>query len=162
MARDGTNRGGARIGAGRPRKKENQEFQVPAFKAYLATKQKNGSETCAAEVYRETFAWLEKCGCAEMVSPQIVESFAQLIARHVQAEETISQMGFFMKHPTTGEPMTNPIVRVSLDYFKAAQQVYWQIQQAVNIHADDDACDIMEFLTPLGDEDDDSDEDPAD
>lgn len=150
MAKDGTNRGGARIGAGRKKKNENQDFKVPAFKAYLATKQKNGSETCAAEVYRETFAWLEKCECADMVSPQIVESFSQLIARHVQAEEAINTTGFLARHPTTSEPIANPLIRISLDYYKSAAQAYYQIQQVVNEHGAG-TCDIMSIL-PLGGE----------
>lgn len=80
MAKDGTNRGGARVGAGRKSKAlvdkinagtsaqilelpEPAVFEgedVPPVKEYLKAKQKAGKDLCAEEVYKETWNWL-KC-----------------------------------------------------------------------------------------------------
>ena len=74
MAKDGTNRGGARVGAGRKSKAlvdkinegtsaqilelpEPPVFEgedVPPVKEYLKAKQKMGKDLCAEEVYKET------------------------------------------------------------------------------------------------------------
>ncbi len=74
MAKDGTNRGGQRVGAGRkskpladkinngtpvtvmelPEPPEIDGMDVPPVREYLKAKQKNGKDFCAAEVYEET------------------------------------------------------------------------------------------------------------
>lgn len=148
MAKDGTRRGGARIGAGRKKKSledkilegqvlepeplnlEPSDFEIPAPKEYILAEQKTG-RFYAGEVYDATYAWLKKCGCAESVTPQLIEDYAQMIARHIQAEEILTRAGLLAKHPTTGEPTTSPFVKISLDYLKAAQQIWYQIYQIV-------------------------------
>ena len=163
MAKDGTNRGGARIGAGRPRKNENHEFQIPNPKEYLAAEQYKGKnrqpcgQTCAAQVYQDTFDFLTGCDCAEYVNPQLVENFAQMTARHVQAEQEISRTGLVAGHPTTGEPIISPLVRVSLEYLKAAQAAWYQIQAVVNEHAADSAFDAANILGGMNHDSDDED-----
>lgn len=87
MAKDGTNRGGARIGAGakkkpladriaegNPGKREltvidftdstvDLEGQpMPKPSKMLSAKQKNGKKLVAAEVYKKTWNWL-RCSC---------------------------------------------------------------------------------------------------
>lgn len=148
MAKDGTSRGGARIGAGRKKKSledkllegkvstpqplisEPSMFEIPAPKEYMSAEQKTG-RFYAEQVYNDTFSWLKCCGCAEMVLPQLVESFAQTLARHIQAEELLTRTGLLSKHPTTGEPTTSPFVKISIDYLKIAQQIWLQIHQTV-------------------------------
>lgn len=149
MAKDGTNRGGARIGAGR--KKKNHTVQIPKLKEYLEAEQRGGGQTCAAQVYQDTFDWLAGCDCAEYVNPQLVETFAQAVSRHVQAESEISRTGFIARHPTTGEPMRSPLVQISLDYLKAAQAAWYSIQQIVDAHTTtDDADDLLDLLGGVG------------
>lgn len=166
MAKDGTTRGGARIGAGRKSKsveekrlegvenlpqkiKENQK-KIKNPKPYLAETQKDGTKTFARQIYRETYDWLQKYNCADSISAQLVESFSEVMARHIQAEMQISQTGFIIRQPTTGEPILSPLVKVSLDYLKAAQQIWYQISQAVKengtFNAADEAVDAMENL----------------
>lgn len=148
MAKDGTKRGGARIGAGRKKKSleekllegqvlspellnlEPSAFEIPPPKEYISAEQKTG-RFYAETVYRETFSWLKSCSCAELVTPQLVEDYAQTIARHIQAEEILTRAGLLAKHPTTGEPTTSPFVKISLDYLKAANQLWLQIYQIV-------------------------------
>lgn len=164
MAKDGTNRGGMRIGAGRKRKPleerllegkivapeidAQEDFKIPPPKKYL-TADKNTGTAYAGKIYRETYEYLKKQGCAEIILPQLVSNFAQAISQHIQAEEAIGQTGFLSRHPTTGEPMTNPLVRVSLDYLKMAQQIWYTIFQTVkenSTSAGGTATDTMELI----------------
>lgn len=75
MAKDGTNRGGSRIGAGRKPKSLHDQIQagqdaqvidlptptnleghvMPPVKKYLKAKQKNGLEFDAADIFKETW-----------------------------------------------------------------------------------------------------------
>ena len=93
MARDGTGRGGARVGAGRKKKaltdrindggtamvldlpepSEMSGEEMPPVKDYLKAKQKSGKNFCAAEVYEETWKWLRERGCDRLVNIQLVE-----------------------------------------------------------------------------------------
>ena len=111
MAKDGTNRGGARIGAGakkkpladriaegNPGKREltvidftdstvDLEGQpMPKPSKMLSAKQKNGKKLVAAEVYKKTWNWLHERGCAALVSPELLERYAMSVARWIQCE----------------------------------------------------------------------------
>ena len=81
MAKDGTNRGGARPGTGRKPKVLTEKISegkvaevlmepaalegadVPPVKDFLKSPQKSGRELVAEEVYKETFVWLKARGC---------------------------------------------------------------------------------------------------
>jgi len=151
MAKDGTQRGGARIGAGKKRtpladkivegRLEGVEILTsptelnadnpPTPKKYLSAKQKDGGKTYAKKIYNETWLWLKAHGCAGLVTQQLIEGYAQVSARHIQCEEFLSKYGLLSRHPTTGEPTTSPFVRMSLDYLKQASQLWYQIFQVV-------------------------------
>ena len=85
MAKDGTNRGGFRVGAGRKPKaitekiesgnpggrpltvvsldsqaSELQGEDMPPVREYMKSKQKDGSVLYAEEIYNETWEWLKK------------------------------------------------------------------------------------------------------
>ena len=166
MARDGTNRGGLRIGAGRKRKSLEErilegemiqpeilgasgDFKIPPPKKYLTVDSKNG-KVYAERIYLETYEYLKMCGCAEIVLPQLVSNFAEAVSQHIQAEEVIKQTGFLSRHPTTGEPMANPLVKISLDYLKMAQQIWYTIFQLVKENSvstgGGSATDTMELI----------------
>ena len=168
MAKDGTRRGGTRIGAGRKKKalsekiiegkftgeKSNEkikEFEIPSPKEYLSAEQKLTGKTYAEEIYKKTYEWLNNCGCGELVTPQLVENYAQMIARHIQCEELSTKTGLLAKHPTTGEPIASPFVKMSLDYLKSANQLWYQIYQIVKENSTSDSGfnnrnDLMEKL----------------
>ena len=168
MAKDGTKRGGARIGAGRKKKSleekilegkslpnettSNDKFKTPKPKEYLSAEQKMGI-THAAEIYNATYEWLKGRGCAEIVTPQLIENYSQMIGRHIQCEELLNQTGLLAKHPTTGDPIASPFVRMSLDYLKSAQQLWYQIWQIARENAvqgaGDSANDEMENILRL-------------
>ena len=144
MAKDGTGRGGARIGAGRKPKslrekilegvenlpqniKENQT-KIKNPKSYLSDKQKDNSITFARQIYRETYNWLEKNNCAEIVPQMLIENFAQTTARYIQAEQAISKTGL-LAYSATGAITATPLIKISLEYLKTAQNVFCQIYQ---------------------------------
>ena len=151
MAKDGTNRGGARVGSGRKPKAladkiskgssamamelpEPPAFEgadVPPIKEYLKARQKNGKDLCAAEVYEETWKWLKERGCDRLVNSQLVEQYAMSVSRWIQCEECISEYGFLAKHPTTGNAIASPYVSMSQTYMKQVNQIWYQIYQIV-------------------------------
>lgn len=152
MAKDGTMRGGVRIGAGRKKKSLNEkilegqvaefdsvaslgeEFELLPMKQYLKTEQKGGDKLLTEEIYEETYKWLHSVGCAELVTKQMVEDYAMTKARHIQCEELLSRFGLLAKHPTTGEPTANPFVKMSIDYMKQSSQIWYQIYAVVKEH----------------------------
>ena len=61
---------------------------IHIFKA----KQKNGSDLCAEEIFRETWLWLKARGCEMLVNNQLIEQYAMSVARWIQCEEAISDV----------------------------------------------------------------------
>lgn len=155
MAKDGTNRGGARPGTGPKRKPLVEKIQdgktkgamvlsdvlpqptdlegdeIPEVRDYLKAKQKDGSTLCAEEVFKETYLWLRQRGCETLVSKQLIEQYAMSVARFIQCEEAISQFGYLAKHPTTGNAIASPFVSMSRDYKKQVNADWFQIYQIV-------------------------------
>ena len=151
MAKDGTNRGGARPGTG-PKKRplidkindgkaensmvlpEPVEFEgadVPPIKDYLKATQKNGKSLCAEDVFVSTYKWLKTCGCEKLVNVQLIEQYAMSVSRWIQCEEAISEFGFLAKHPTTGNAIASPYVAMSRDYMKQVNSTWFSIYQIV-------------------------------
>jgi hypothetical protein len=155
VAKDGTNRGGARIGAGQKKKALSDkilegnpgrrkltvvEFNtaadlegepMPPPREYLAAKQKNGKELLAIEIYEKTWQWLKDRGCAQLVTPQLLEQYAMSVSRWIQCEECITEFGFLAKHPTTGNAIPSPYVAMSQSFMKQANNIWYQIYQVV-------------------------------
>ena len=151
MAKDGTARGGQRVGSGRKPKAladkisegrlggamvlpEPASFDgadVPPVKEYLTARQKSGKDLAAADVYREVYKWLRERGCEKLVSAQLVEQYSMSVSRWIQCEECISEYGFLAKHPTTGNAIASPYVSMSQQYLKQSNQIWYQIYQVV-------------------------------
>jgi hypothetical protein len=151
LAKDGTNRGGARVGAGRkPKPLKDKVLEgkaslpdapalegvnVPPPKEYMMRRQKDGRDTCAEEVYNTTWRWLADRGCDKYVNPQLVEQYAMSVSRWVQCEEAISEYGFLAKHPTTGAAIASPYVSMAQAFMKQTNQAWLQIFQIVKENA---------------------------
>lgn len=151
MAKDGTNRGGQRVGAGRktkalsdkimigksngamvlPKPAEIEGIDMPPVKEFLKAAQKNGKDLCAETVYKETYLWLKARGCENLVNRQLIEQYAMSVSRWVQCEDAISEYGFLAKHPTTGNAIASPYVSMSQTYMKQVNQIWYQIYQIV-------------------------------
>lgn len=167
MAKDGTNRGGRRVGAGRKKKAladkvsegrpaavmefpDTPDFDgedMPPVKEFLKEKQKNGKDLCADEVYKETWTWLKERGCEKMVSSALIEQYAMNVARWIQCEQAISEYGFLAKHPTTGAAIASPYVSMSNTYQKQVNQTWYQIFQIVK----ENSMSAFEGATPQDD-----------
>lgn len=149
MAKDGTNRGGARVGAGKKSKaiaakvlegkaqKPEDTLPVlngadmPPVKAFMLEAQKDGVPLGADDIYREMWSWLEEQGCTSLISPQLIEQYSMAAARWIQCERAVSKYGLLGKHPTTGAPVTSPYVSMSRDYMKELNQFWYQIYAVV-------------------------------
>lgn len=161
MAKDGTRRGGARVGAGRPRKQKPeapetvlQETAVtdaerdnfPTFNRDLYDSKGAYSLTAAEDVYYSVFKFARNNGADERVPKELVELFAVTYSRWVQAERDISREGFTAEHPTTGAPCKSPLVDVSNTYSKQAHNYWYSIWAAVKGGKGDDNTDDMDAM----------------
>lgn len=151
MAKDGTARGGARIGNGGQNKKplaerilegkaqrsvrveaeEPKATKCPPVKDFLKAAQVAGVELHAEEVYKETWKFLVQCGCERKISPQLLDLYCMNIARWRQCEEMVSKYGLLMPHPTTGVDMASPYVSMSREYSKQANAAWYQISAII-------------------------------
>ena len=155
MAKDGTNRGGARVGAGQKKKPLHDkilegnlgkrplkvmEFKdtadlngepMPPPREFLGAAQKSGKKTLAVEIYESTWKWLYERRCAHLIPAQLLEQYAMSVSRWVQCEEAISEFGFLAKHPTTGNAIPSPYVGMSQSFMKQANNLWFQIYQVV-------------------------------
>lgn len=149
MAKDGSSRGGARLGAGRKSKALTEKIgeghsatvllepvsldgmEVPPVKDFLKSPQKSGRELMAEEIYHETYNWLKARNCDRLVTVQMVEQYAMSVSRWIQCEEIVSDTGFLAKHPTTGAAIASPYVAMSQSYMKQTNYCWMQIYQIV-------------------------------
>lgn len=151
MAKDGSARGGQRVGAGRkskalsdkiadgrlngamvlPEPEDIEGSDVPPVKDYLKATQKNGKDLCAEDIYIETYNWLKDRSCEMLVNNQLIEQYAMSVSRWIQCEECISEYGFLAKHPTTSAAIASPYVAMSREYMKQVNQCWYQIYQIV-------------------------------
>lgn len=169
MAKDGTNRGGARPGAGRPRKSAAEKikngektsvlmkpsklkgYKMPPVKDFLTEEQRDGTELCAKEVFEQTYEWLVQMNCENFVSQQLLEQYAMTCARYIQCEKAVSKLGFIAKHPTTDAPIASPYVKMAQDYNRQATILGNEINQIVKDNAERETVnnpmeDTMELL----------------
>jgi len=170
MAKDGTMRGGARIGSGKKRKSLDERIQEGTaakarvlnaleaepegeapIKDYLDRQQADGSQLRTREVMKLTKAWLKAMGCEALVPSQLVEQYALAVARWIQCEEYISANGYLGTHPTTGGVCQSPFVSMSKDYKKQMNTDWFMIWQIVKENSSvgyqgDPQDDMMEQL----------------
>lgn len=155
MAKDGTNRGGSRIGSGAKRKPlaekiaegnpGKRELTVIDFEStadlegqpmprpskLLSAKQKDGKKLIASDIYKKTWDWLKERGCATLVSPQLLERYSMSVARWIQCEDAITEFGFLAKHPTTGNAIQSPYVAMSQNFMSQTNRLWMEIYQIV-------------------------------
>lgn len=155
MAKDGTLRGGARLGSGTKKKPLADKLldgdlrgseivltplsassilrgeEMPKPKEWLSEEQKDGRPLMATEIYEETWNWLNERGCARLIPPQLLERYAMSAARLIQCEAAVSEFGFIAKHPTTGGAMASPFVVMTQNYNTQTSRLWLEIFQIV-------------------------------
>ena len=170
MAKDGTNRGGARVGAGKKKqplfdkitsgKAENEKVmlkpakldskQVPKIKDFAKELQADGSSLQADSIFDETVQWLKERSCDQLVSRQLIEQYAVSAARWIHCESMVSHYGYISEHPTTGNAIASPYVSMSQSYLKEANCLWQQIFQIVKENCSEEygtqGEDMMEIL----------------
>lgn len=94
---------------------------MPEPHEFLSARQHDGSTLEAADIYRETWEWLDKLGVAKAVSPQLLERYAMCSARWIQCEEMTTKLGYLSKPPTTGKPIPSPFINIGINYMKSGE-----------------------------------------
>ncbi len=127
---------------------------MPKASAYLSARQKNGVPLGADEIYKETWQWLKERNCEKLVNKRLIEAYAQAFARYIQCEEATSTYGLLGKHPTTGGVMESPFVKMSQQYQKNANLLWYEIYDIVKRNCtetfEENPNDIMEMLLRNG------------
>ena len=155
MAKDGTIRGGARVGAGAKKKPladkimegnpggrkltviefnntaDLKGLSMPEPNKMLEAIQKDGKARIAGEIFKNTWQWLNERNCAALVSPQLLERYAMSVARWIQCEEAVTEYGFLAKHPTTGNAIQSPYVAMGQNYMSQTNRLWMEIFQIV-------------------------------
>lgn len=154
MAKDGTNRGGKRIGAGRKPKPLSEKIQegkkaealtlpdldpfagpaIEDIREFLSEDQRLG-DLYGKEIWDQMVAWLRQRNCAHLISPHLLEQYSMAMARWIQLEKICNEMGFLSKHPTTGAAITSPFVTMAQGYLKQANLLFQQIFSIVSANS---------------------------
>lgn len=125
---------------------------MPKPSEFLSARQKDGTELCAAEIYKNTWEWLVERGCAALISPQLLERYAMSVARWIQCETATTEFGFLAKHPTTGAAIQSPYVAIADRYMTQTNRLWGEIYQIVRENCTSDYAgnnpqdDVMERL----------------
>ena len=149
-------RGGPRPGSGRPKKPLAEkvlsgnpgkrelkvlEFSAPALDVpappdYLEDLAAGvGSCPGAKYLYEETVRWLESTGCLHLINPQFISEYAILKTRWLSCEVK-NKAGLLAPHPTTGQAIPSPYVRMGLDFLRAADAAWAKIWAVVTQNAE--------------------------
>ncbi len=113
---------------------------MPPVSEWMKQVTKNAQQNNAAEIYEETWKWLQERGCEKYVNKDLIEQYALYMQRTIQCQEGINQYGLLAKHPTTQMPIASPYVSMALSFSKQANVFWMQIYQIVK-----DNCE-----TPIG------------
>ena len=105
--------------------------KMPQPSTMLSAVQKDGKPLIASEIYERTWDWLNERGCANIVSPQVLERYAMSAARWIQCEEAVTAYGFLAKHPTTGNAIQSPYVAMGQNYMNQTNRLWYEIFQIV-------------------------------
>lgn len=156
MAKDGTRRGGARLGAGRKPKRISVKGVEDIINETSVSREEYEQyprcgelleNTLAEKIYYSIFKFADQRGASDDLAQEIVELFAMSYSRWAQAEKELSEQGLTAPHPVTKLPCKNPLVNVSETYSKQAQNYWYIIWSVLKEHISPaDEYDEMEDL----------------
>lgn len=110
---------------------EPEGSEMPPPKEFMSATQRDGSTLSASEIYKEAWEWLKRRGCADLVSPALLERYAMSAARWIQCEEAVSKFGYLGKHPVSQQPIQSPFVAMSQNYMKQTNRLWSEIWSIV-------------------------------
>lgn len=87
----------------------------------------------AADIYRQTLAWVQDAGCERYVPTQLMEDFAFTRRSYLEAEYMNKKLGRAMK-----DGKASPYVRAAMEYLKATTTLYREIQSIIAQNATTD------------------------
>ena len=125
-----------------PNAAEFQGAEMPQPSALLSAEQKDGTILQAGEIYTTTWSWLDKRGCASLISPQVLERYSMMAARWIHCEEIITKTGYLAKHPTTSMAIQSPYVAMSQNYMAQTNRLWFEIYQIVKENCAADYNDV--------------------
>ena len=147
MAKDGTNRGGVRAGAGAKESRWriklrtairestrsplwNSKCSGPARSGHAGAKRnalggsKDGKGTARRRHLKSVWQWLSDRGCAHLVPPDTIERYAMSAPAGFSARRPSRNTVFSQKHPTTGNAIASPYVTMA-NNFKCQTRADW-------------------------------------
>jgi hypothetical protein len=104
--------------------------EMPKLRDYMRQEQKGGNPLHSEEIYKETWEWLARRRCDSVISPMLVENYAQSFARWIQAEELVSTYGFITKG-NGGNPKLSPFINMAHAYHRQLMSDWMLIWQTV-------------------------------
>lgn len=138
-------RGGARSGAGRPKKSlaeklldgnpgkrplkvieftgERQEEKLPEAPDWLSAE--------GERIFNATIEWLKQTDCLPLINPKHIEEYAMCRARWLECEAMNSKHGLLAKHPTTGQPIQSPYVQMAILFLKQTDAAWNKIYAVI-------------------------------
>jgi hypothetical protein len=164
--------GGARIGAGRPRRDLNAALEnavhkskiktikkpqnadteavptVPECRSFLTDEQKTGVELGAKDYYEELWEWLAERKCEHLFQTSYLQNYAMQQARYVQLERMISRVGFVAKNDK-GTLVINPIEKAVQERLRIVNQMYFVIESAVKANSTEPYGGLPGFEDPM-------------
>lgn len=163
--------GGARAGAGRPRRElraalENDVHKskiktikkpeavmddvptIPECRVYLTDEQKTGVELGAKEYYEELWKWLAERKCEHLFQPSYLQNYAMQQARYAQLERMISRIGFVAKNEK-GTVVLNPIEKAAQERLRIVNQMYFVIESGVRANTTEAYGGLPGFEDPM-------------
>ena len=126
--------------------------EMPEPHEVLSGIQRDGTKLQAEEIYKNTWEWLNDRGCAEIISPQLLERYAMACARWIHLEELITSTGYLIKYKTLAGAVTSPYVNISIKYMNQANHLWNEIFSIVRENSMSDFSgvnpqeDVMERL----------------
>lgn len=131
--------GGARPGAGRPRKPvEEKILEGNPGKRAIEVLDFNKSDVElpkeppaylskeAKEIYKTVYDWLVKIDCTKGILPYNLEEYAFCKARWMECENMNTQHGLLVKDPN-GKAIPSPFVTMAAQYLKQANEAWTKI-----------------------------------
>ena len=132
--------GGARPGAGRPKKAVTQKIlegnpgkrpiEVVNFTTdnglELPSEPPSYLSAKAKEIYKTVYAWLKSIGCTQGILPYNLEEYAFCKARWLECEDMNTKHGLLVKDQN-GKPMPSPFVGMAQQYLKQTNEVWSKI-----------------------------------
>ena len=146
--------GGARPGAGRPRKPLAEKIlegnpgkrkpkvlefsgrsqidpEPPEYLlAYYGHRFAGGPGI--GDIYKDTVVWLEQTGCIHLINPAFIMDYAIVKSHWYEAERFITASTLAYKPGDDKLMVANPVIDVSVKYFKMAESAWariWEIVQ---------------------------------